>query len=118
MEKDAKRIPDWASRERESDLEWIRENLEIFWGAAQTNFKEYGRGVLVCHSDTIIQHARGTGNPFIYLTQKELGERSLEWSDTLRMVTAYDPLWEFVLVILKSKLRESVYRVGIPDLRK
>ena len=41
------RIPDWALSERQRDVEWIGENLQIFWPVVQEAFAKQGRGVLV-----------------------------------------------------------------------
>jgi hypothetical protein len=38
-------------------------------------------------------------------------------ADALRMVSEYDPTWELVVILLKPQERESVYRVGVPQLR-
>ena len=47
MSPERKRFPEWAGRERESDLHWIRENLPIFAQAAKVAYESVGRGVVV-----------------------------------------------------------------------
>lgn len=107
MTKERTPIPDWARREREGDLAWIRENLTIFWSAAQTASKEAGRGVIVV--DTTVQPIPGSGHPFGYFPQGELQDYDDE--DTRRMVREYDPAQEFVVLLLKPKGHTSSYRV-------
>lgn len=106
-------FPEWAKRERASDLSWIGENLHIFWPAAQKGFQEAGRGAIVVDTTT---RPTGQGNPFLYLA--EAGIEKLNDADALRMVRAYDPTWEFVAMLFKSRDRVSTYRVGIPSQNK
>ena len=40
-------IPEWAVQERLSDLAWIKENLDVFWPAAQAQYRLEGRGAIV-----------------------------------------------------------------------
>ncbi|RLC64269.1 MAG: hypothetical protein DRI48_07765 [Chloroflexi bacterium] len=111
-EREGSGIPDWAERERVSDLVWIWENLHVFWPTAQQGYKEFGRGAIVV--DTTC-HPAGKGNPFIYLPQGYVEET--DDIDAQRMVREYDPTWEFVTVLLKLQYRVSVYRVRIPSQR-
>jgi len=107
MTPENRRIPDWARRERQRDLEWIRENLFIFWPAATDAYVELGRGAIVV--DTTQRPIPGLGNPFGYFIQAEIEKKDDE--DAKRMVREYDPDREFVLVMLKPKDRTSIYRV-------
>ena len=100
-------IPDWAQLEREADLEWIDENLELFWTTASSSYKEVGRGVIVV--DTINQPVHEAGNPYRY-SPKELVETNDD-EDINRMMVEYDPDREFVVVFLKPEDRTSTYRV-------
>lgn len=59
-------IPEWARKERASDLAWIKENWHIFWPAAQQGYKESGRDGIVV--DTTARPT-GEGNPFAYLPE-------------------------------------------------
>ena len=101
--------PEWARRERESDMEWIRENLHIFWTAASDVYVQTGRGALFV--DTTQQPVEGLGHPFGYFSQTFIEERDVE--EVKRMVREYDPDKELVLVILKSGERLSSYRVQV-----
>ena len=103
----AAEIPNWARRERESDLGWVRENLHVFWPAATVAFKDIGRGAIVV--DTTWQPAPGLGNPFGYLSQEQIEEYDDE--DTKRLVREYNPKKEFVVMLLKPDDRSSTYRV-------
>jgi hypothetical protein len=114
-ERGSERIPDWAKRERVSDLAWIQENWHVFFPAAQRVYEQSGRGALVTDTTTLIRHGGGESNPFAYLPAQEI-ERQ-EWRDVIRMVRAYDPSWELVCVLLKRG-RESAYRIGIPSQEK
>ena len=107
MSPEKRQIPDWARRERQRDMEWIRENLFIFWPAATAAYVKQGRGAIVV--DTTSQPIRGKGNPFGYFPQAMIEARDDE--DAKRMVREYDPDWEFVLVMLKPRDRASTYRV-------
>ena len=51
----------------------------------------------------------GRGNPFAYVILEQLATFADE--DTLRMVQAYHPEQEFVLLMLKEAGRSSTYRV-------
>ena len=103
-------IPDWAAKERASDLAWIKENWHIFWPAAERGYKESGRGAIVVDTTS---RPTGEGNPFIYLPEVEI--EKMDDPDALRMVRQYDPTWELVAMLLKSEGRVSTYRVGIND---
>ena len=102
-------IPDWARQERQNDLDWVRENLDVFWSAAATAFENAGRGAVVV--DTTIQPTPGAGHPFAYFSQERVEARGDE--DTLRIVAEYNPAAELVLVLLKSGERSSTYRVCV-----
>ena len=108
-------IPDWAKRERVSDISWIQENLHVFFPAAIQNFNEVGRGAIVTDVTTLVSHQAGQSHPFFYLPLVGIEEQ--RWGDVTRMVKAYDPSWELVTVLLKRG-RESAYRIGVPSARK
>ena len=108
-------IPDWAAREREADIEWIRENLHVFWPAAKLSFEEFGRGALIVNTNTVRQQGTHQGNPIFYLPAEQI--RAYEWVPAIRMVREYEPNWEFVAVLLKRQ-RESAYRIGVPEAKK
>ena len=99
-------IPEWARKERRRDLEWIAENLHIFKPTAENAYKELGRGVIVVDTTS---RPTGEGNPFAYFPQEIIEEGDDE--DTKRMVNAYDPEGEFVIMLIKSEERTSTYRV-------
>lgn len=111
-----KQIPEWARKERESDLAWIGENLHVFLPAAQQGFRDSGRGALVIDTTTLVRHEQGMSHPFFFLAEKAIEEKE-SLVDALRMVRAYDPSWELVTVLLKPQDRESTYRIGVPDLK-
>lgn len=105
-------IPRWAERERIEDLAWIGENLQEFWKVARSGFEAEGRGALVID---VVALATGTGHQFGYVRQELI--RQLGAKDEIRMVAAYDPSWELVIILLKLQDRMSSYRVGIPEQR-
>lgn len=111
-EREQRRIPEWAERKRAIDLSWIGENLPQFWEAAHRGYEADGPGALVV--DTTIQPT-GAGHPFAYVTQEQI--QQFGGRDEIRMVAAYDPSWELVIVLLKPQDRISSYRVGIPGQR-
>ena len=108
LERPEGQFPEWAERERAGDMAWIRENLYIFWPAAQTGYETVGRGAIVVD---ITSRPTGEGHPFGYLDQAALEQSRDE--DTQRMVREYNPSWEFVAALLKSQERISSYRVGV-----
>lgn len=107
-------IPDWAARERQADIEWIRENLHVFWPAAKLSFEEFGRGALIVNTNAVMRQDEHKGNPIFYLPAEQI--RAYEWLPAIQMVREYDPHWEFVTVLLKRQ-RESAYRVGVPEAK-
>ena len=62
-------IPEWAAQERLSDLAWIQENLNVFWTAAEAQYRREGRGAIVV--DTTVRPT-GAGNPFTCLARAEV----------------------------------------------
>ena len=113
MTPETRDIPAWAQRERQADLDWINQNLEVFCTAAKFAHEDAGRGAIVI--DTTITPVPGVGHPFAYFSQ-EFVEQHID-EETQRMVAEYDPEWELVLVLLKSANRTSTYRVGVPSER-
>lgn len=107
MTPENKGMPEWARQEREDDLAWIRENLDVFDFAAKLAYEGSGRGAIVV--DTTSQPMPGGGHPFGYFSQEQIEEYDDE--DTKRMVGDYDPQQEFVLVLFKEEGRTSTYRV-------
>lgn len=104
-------IPAWAERERLSDMAWLGENFNEFWNAAQRGFVEFGRGAAIV--DTTAQPVSGRGHPMWYGPQVYVEEYGTD--DDRRMVAEYDPLREFVAILLKPEDRTSSYRVGFPN---
>ena len=107
-ERERGRFPAWAETGRAGDLGWIRENLHVFWPAAEMGYEELGRGAIVVDTTS---RPTGEGHPFGYLPQEKVEETADE--DAQRMVREYDPAWELVTVLLKSHDRVSVYRIGV-----
>jgi len=106
MATERKIVPDWAMRDRQRDMEWIGENLHIFWPVAAAAFAEQGRGAIVVDTTT---RPTGRGHPFGYFPQAEIEQRDDE--DIKRMVREYDPKRELVVVMLKPNDHISTYRV-------
>lgn len=105
------RIPEWAKRERTSDMAWIAENMHVFWPAAKEQYEENGRGAIVV--DTTVQPDPDAGHPFGYFPEEVIDEHGDE--DTQRMVKQYDPDKELVITLLKSQGRSSIYRIQLPS---
>src|SRR4030095_12915196 len=105
-------MPEWAMRERIGDLAWIEQNLPVFWPIAQAGYEAMGRGALVV--DTTLRAGDG-GHPFLYFPHEQLVQSGEP--ERRRMVAAYDPVWEFVAVLLKDRDRVSSYRVGLPSFK-
>lgn len=108
------RIPEWAARERTEDLAWIGENTHILLPAAKLAFEESGRGAVIVDTNTVVECGEQTGNPMFYLPAEEI--QRYGWLPAIQMVSAYDPSWEFVTVLLKRN-RESAYRIGVPTVK-
>lgn len=94
-------------QEREGDLAWIGENLPLFEFVSRLAYEASGRGALMI--DVTIQKAPGRGNPFGYVLQEQLAGFADE--DTMRMIQAYNPEQEFIVLLLKEQGRSSTYRV-------
>lgn len=106
-------IPGWAEQERSSDLVWLRENLHIFWPAAQLGYQSVGRGAIVV--DTTVRPT-GAGHPFGYMDQAAIEQNGDE--DTKRLVREYTPNEEFVATLLKAEERISSYRLRVVASQK
>jgi hypothetical protein len=106
-------LPEWAQEERAGDLAWVRENLHIFWPAAQTSYQTVGRGAIVVDTTS---RPTNQGHPFGYFDQQAIEQGEDE--DTQRLVREYDPSWEFVAVLLKTHNRLSSYRVGVVSAKE
>ena len=115
FEREQKKIPDWAKRERASDLAWIAENWHVFFPAAQMGFEQVGRGAIVTDTTILVKHPKGQSHPFGYVPAEEIYR--MEWLDAIRIVREYDPSRELVTVLLKQG-RESTYRVAMPLQKK
>lgn len=102
-------IPDWARRERLSDLVWIGENLHVFWPAAQQQYQEQGRGALVV--DITVKVGERGVHPFAYASQEMIEEGDDD--DLQRLVREYVPEREMVVTLLKPEERVSSYRVQV-----
>lgn len=105
QEHSAAEIPEWARRERQADLAWIRNYLFMFQPVATAGFADDGRGAIVVDTTW---HSDG-GNTFEYFPQSVFEEWGDE--DIQRMIREYDPLHELVMVMLKANDHTSTYRV-------
>ena len=101
-------IPEWALRERRADMAWILENMHFFWPVACEGCVVEGRGAIVVDTTS---RPTSQGNPFGYLRQ-EIFENGDD-DDIKRMLRAYDPQQEFVVLLLKTDNRTSEYRVWV-----
>lgn len=99
-------LPDWAVRERWTDLAWISDNLPAVTSAARIAYDALGRGAVVI--DTAYLTAGGS-HPAAYFTEGEI--LRYDDADINRLVGAYVPNEELVLVLLKASRRTSAYRV-------
>jgi hypothetical protein len=107
MSAERRDTPKWAQKERQQDLAWISENLDVFETAARIAYEGTGRGAIVV--DTTAQPLPDAGHPFAYFSREQIEEDNDE--DIKRMVAGYNPDKEFVLVLLKSEDRTSTYRI-------
>ena len=109
MNPEKNQIPEWAVRERQADLSWINENLDVFWQTAVTGAQFVGRGAIVVD---VVSKPMGSGNYFTYITQADL-ER-FEDADVNRLLEKYEPKEEMVMVLIKPEERTSSYQIR-PD---
>ena len=101
-------LPEWAERERGSDLAWIGGNLHVLWPVARQGYDEFGRGAIVV--DTTLRPA-GAGHPGGYVSQEMI--KQISDDNSQGMVKEYVPSSEFVAVLLKSEDRVSSYRLQV-----
>jgi hypothetical protein len=78
--------------------------------AAREQYQALGRGAVVV--DTTVNGWPHAGHPVWYLPEKEL--EPLDEPDVKRMLLAYNPRREMVLVLLKREGRQSGYRIVLP----
>lgn len=106
MSVEQQKIPEWAAQEREKDLGWIQQNLEIFWQTASKGAVIVGRGAIVVD---VASKPMSESNFFTYITQADI-ER-FEDEESLRLIQQYVPETEFVIMLLKPKERTSSYQI-------
>jgi hypothetical protein len=70
MTPETRNIPAWTQRECQECLDWISENLSVFWMAAMATFGDTGRGAVVV--DTTLQPVSGAGNLFVHFFQEQV----------------------------------------------
>ena len=101
------------SGEREQEIAWIHANLEAFWSFAQEEFQVSGRGALVVDTREVVEFEGALTHPLMYVPQADAP--TIPWvqpAEISRLVGVYDPVWEFVTVLVKAE-SESVYRMGV-----
>jgi len=103
-------FPGWVEQGRVEDLNWLQENLHIFWPVAQQGYQEHGRGSIVVDFTQALPHQTGLGHPFGYLPQEIIDQLGDE--NTQRLIREYDPSRELVTTLLKTNLVSS-YRLQI-----
>ena len=101
-------LPDWAKQERGRDLEWIRQQVDVFWSAAQVMYPSFGRGALVVD---VTKGYPSELQAFGYLDQTGVEQSGEE--DIKRLVSEYEPREEFVTTLFKSDDRISSYRLRV-----
>jgi hypothetical protein len=94
--------PRWAEQERLLDLAWLGQELPVLWAVAQAGYEAVGRGAVVVDTSQEIEEL---GHPLAYFTQDALA--AFGDLDAMRMVTAYQPNWELVAILLKLLERLS-----------
>jgi hypothetical protein len=99
-------IPDWAQRERWTDLAWIGDNLPAFTSAARIAYEHLGRGAIVIDTAFL---TTSNSHPAAYFTEGEI--LRYEDPDINRLVGQYMPDEELVIVLLKESRHTSSYRV-------
>jgi hypothetical protein len=65
-------VPEWAQRERQADLAWIAENLDVFSAIASVAFDDAGRDAIVVDATSLAMP--GAGYPFGYFSQEQIEE--------------------------------------------
>jgi len=85
--------------------------MYVFEPAARAQLTIQGPGALVV--DTTVQPDPTAGHPIFYAS-KDFVDQTAD-DDTKRMVCAYEPTNEFVLVMLKPHERVSTYRIQFPS---
>jgi len=101
-------LTDWTSKEYEVDRVWIDENLTVLQPFALSEFDETGPGAILVKTTEYDEDE--SRHPCYYLSQAIIED--LENEEIKRMVRVYEPLQEFVLVLVKAGEHECVYRVN------
>jgi hypothetical protein len=107
MTAEQQNMPEWARRERQRDLAWLDENIELFYFAAAAAHEGAGRGAIVV--DVTSRPVPGLGHPFGYVIQEEIELAGDE--EAKRLVGEYEPATDFVVMLLKHHNRISTYRL-------
>jgi hypothetical protein len=97
-----------AERGRAGDLALIMDELRVSWLVARQGYEEHGRGAIVV--DTT-QRPTGERHPLGYFTLAVVEQTGDE--DTQRVVREYDPSWEMVALLLKTRHRISARGAGV-----
>ena len=103
-----KQEPDGAEQERLQDLNWIKQNVDVFWPTAQAMYPSFGRGALVVD---VTNGYPDEVQAFGYLDQAGVDQSGEV--DIKRLVREYEPREEFVTTLFKSDDRISSYRLRV-----
>jgi hypothetical protein len=106
MTADQGQFPGWAERDRDYDLVWIAQNVQVLWPFASAAYVQGGRGAVFVATTL---HVTGKGHPYGYFSQSAIEKYDDE--DIKRMVREYDPDIELVVVLVKAQAHMSTYRV-------
>jgi hypothetical protein len=107
MSQERATISNW---ERNADLAWLAENLEVFCGAAQSGFEQAGRGALAIDLTNPLETG---GYPAAYWPQSYVDEFASQ--AVARVVQTYDPENDVVIMLLKAGEKMSIYRLRKPE---
>ena len=115
-ETDPRHIPPEPDKTTAAELAWLKENLHIFWAAAEIGYRDEGRGALVIDA---YSEPLGQATQFHYTPQAQFEEQEDEVSGRMvEYISEYNPRHEFVAVIISQPEEEYEFRLYHLDARQ
>ena len=102
-----KNTDEYAEAQRELELAWIDRNTPLFSAKASGYFDLVGRGAIIV--DSTVKRL-GEGALFTYFSKEQM--EHIANTEVSEMVDTYDPVNEFVVLLILPQDEIRAYRVG------